>query len=126
MHIVKDYTARGFIVLLLAPSNSTIEVTLAFIFFFLQPGGASDNDKKRLMFLRDLHFGFLPGTWSSHIIRIMNLQFFSHIFCVFFRGLQSKDFRASGLGQVRHLTTATTATAAITLARLFIEMLCSL
>ena len=29
-----------------------------------------------------------------------------------------KDFRASGLGQVRHLTAAT----AITLARLFVEM----
>ena len=32
-----------------------------------------------------------------------------------------KDFRASWLGQVRRLTAAT---AAITLARLFIEMLC--
>ena len=35
-----------------------------------------------------------------------------------------KDFRASGLGQVRHLTAATAATAAITLACLFVEMLC--
>ena len=35
-----------------------------------------------------------------------------------------KDFRASGLGQVRRLTAATAATAAITLARLFVEMLC--
>ena len=35
--------------------------------------------------------------------------------------VQSKDFRASGLGQVRRLTAAT---AAITLARLFVEMLC--
>ena len=33
---------------------------------------------------------------------------------------ETKDFRASGLGQVRPAT----ATAAITLARLFIEMLC--
>ena len=33
----------------------------------------------------------------------------------------AKDFWASGLGQVRHLTAAT---AAITLARLFVEMLC--
>ena len=33
----------------------------------------------------------------------------------------TKDLRDSGLGQVRHLTAAT---AAITLARLFIEMLC--
>ena len=37
-----------------------------------------------------------------------------------FAGL-TKDFRASGLGQVRRLTAAT---AAITLARLFVEMLC--
>ena len=36
-------------------------------------------------------------------------------------GLGTKDLRASGLGQVRRLTAAT---AAITLARLFIEMLC--
>jgi hypothetical protein len=35
--------------------------------------------------------------------------------------LYTKDFRASGLGQVRRLTVAT---AAITLARLFLEMLC--
>ena len=35
--------------------------------------------------------------------------------------LLSKDFRASGLGQVRRLTAAT---AAITLAHLFVEMLC--
>ena len=35
--------------------------------------------------------------------------------------LGTKDFRASGLGQVRRLTAAT---AAITLARLFLEMLC--
>ena len=35
--------------------------------------------------------------------------------------LYIKDFRASGLGQVRRLTAAT---AAITLARLFVEMLC--
>ena len=38
------------------------------LYYFFLPGGPSDNDKKRLMFLRDLHFGFLPGTWSSHII----------------------------------------------------------
>ena len=35
--------------------------------------------------------------------------------------LSTKDFRASGLGQVRCLTAAT---AAITLAHLFVEMLC--
>ena len=35
--------------------------------------------------------------------------------------IYSKDFRASGLGQVRYLTAAT---AAITLAHLFVEMLC--
>ena len=36
----------------------------------------------------------------------------------------TKNFRASGLGQVRRVTAATAATAAITLARLFVEMLC--
>ena len=35
--------------------------------------------------------------------------------------IEDKDFRASGLGQVRHLTAAT---AAITIACLFVEMLC--
>ena len=35
-----------------------------------------------------------------------------------------KDFRASVLGKVRRLTAATAATAGITLARLFVLMLC--
>ena len=39
----------------------------------------------------------------------------------FLEALRTKDFRASGLGQVRRLTAAT---AAITLACLFVEMLC--
>ena len=47
-----------------------------------------------------------------------------NIFALSLNTIQVKDFRAFGVALVRSMTAVTSATAAITLARLFVEMLC--